>query len=90
MKPFLLRFCGCLMGVFTLAALEGFITTPTWGAAVLLAVYAAAALQCCKAADKLDIKKAQDRAGTPVKGTCKYCTYNVTQKAVDVNDTRAG
>ncbi len=55
MKPFLLRFCGCLMGVFTLAALEGFITTPTWGAAVLLAVYAAAALQCCKAADKLDL-----------------------------------
>ena len=43
------------MGVFTLAALEGFITTPTWGAAVLLAVYAAAALQCCKAADKLDL-----------------------------------
>ena len=76
--------------LLTLAALEGFIATRTWGSALMLAVYAAAALQCCKAADKLDIKKAQDRAGTPVKGTCKYCTYNVTQKAVDVNDTRAG
>lgn len=90
MKPFLLRCCGCLWAVLTLVALEGFIVSPTWGAAVLLATYAALALQCCKAADKLDIKKAQDRAGTPVKGTCKYCTYNVTQKAVDVNDARAG
>ena len=57
MKPFFLRFGSCLMGVFTLAALECFITTPTWGAAVLLAVYAALALQCCKAADKLDAAK---------------------------------
>ena len=57
MKPFFLRFGSCLMGVFTLAALECFITTPTWGAAVLLAVYAALALQCCKAADKLDARQ---------------------------------
>ena len=55
MKPFLLRCCGCLWAVLTLVALEGFIVSPTWGAAVLLAVYAAAALQCCKAADKLDL-----------------------------------
>lgn len=90
MKAFFLRLAGCLLGIFALLALEGFITAPTWGAALMLAIYAAAALQCCRAADGLDIKKAQDRAGTPVKGTCKYCTYNVTQKAVDVNDTRAG
>ncbi len=57
MKPFLLRFCGCLWAVLTLVALEGFIVCPTWGAGVLLAVYAAAALQCCKAADKLDAAK---------------------------------
>lgn len=48
MKPFLLRFCGCLWAVFTLVALDGFITTPTWGAALMLALYAAAALQCCR------------------------------------------
>ena len=67
MKPFLLRFCGCLMGIFALVALEGFITTPTWGAAVLLAVYAAAALQCCKAADKLDARQVhrEERAYEP-------------------------
>ena len=57
MKPFLLRCCGCLWAVLTLVAMEGFITTPTWGAAVLLAVYAALTLQCCKAADKLDAAK---------------------------------
>lgn len=57
MKAFLLRLVGCLMGVFTLVAMEGFIVSPTWGAAVLLAVYAALALQCCKAADKLDAAK---------------------------------
>lgn len=55
MKAFLLRFCGCLWAVLTLVALEGFIVSPTWGAAVLLAVYAALTLQCCKAADKLDL-----------------------------------
>ncbi len=57
MKPFLLRCCGCLWAVLTLVALEGFIVSPTWGAAVLLATYAALALQCCKAADKLDARQ---------------------------------
>ena len=57
MKAFLLRLVGCLLGVFALLALEGFITTPTWGTGVMLAVYASAALQCCKAADRLDAKQ---------------------------------
>lgn len=67
MKPFFLRLAGCLMGIFTLVALEGFIVCPTWGAGVLLAVYAAAALQCCKAADKLDARQIhrEERAHEP-------------------------
>ena len=55
MKAFSLRLAGCLLGIFALLALEGFITAPTWGAALMLAIYAAAALQCCRAADKLDL-----------------------------------
>lgn len=57
MKAFSLRLAGCLLGIFALLALEGFITAPTWGTGVMLAVYAAAALQCCKAADRLDAAK---------------------------------
>lgn len=57
MKAFSLRLAGCLMGVFTLAAIEAFIVCPTWGTGVMLAVYAAAALQCCKSADRLDAAK---------------------------------
>ena len=39
MKAFFLRLAGCLLGIFALLALEGFITAPTWGAALMLAIY---------------------------------------------------
>lgn len=63
MKAFSLRLCGCLMGVFTLAAMEGFITAPTWGAAVLLAAYGALTLHLCKAADSVQAHRKGQKGG---------------------------